>query len=228
MKKTKQVLLVDPSPVYSTGLKTILSGHQDLTVAAMVHEVGSALQIARLQTIDLAIIELALTDGLAFDLIRSLRSEHPKMVILILSSQEESVFAERALSLGANGYMMKTEPVDAIITGIRNAIDRGIALSHKQTAALLSKILHQPKVEAQSPVGGLSNRELEVFQLMGHGRTNREIATALYISAKTVESHQAHIRQKLGASNRHELMRMAFSWLHTQQLHEPSQRSSPE
>ena len=215
MKKIRQILLVDPSPVYCAGLEAVLADQTDLCIAATSQDAQQALSAVHGQAIDLAIVELNLTGGIAFDLIRSFREHHPNMAILILSSQEESVFAERALKLGANGYVMKTEPIDTIITAIRRAADREIALSERQTATLLSKLLHQPQGTAESPVTGLSNRELEVFQEMGHGRTNREIAKSLNISTKTVESHQAHIRRKLGAATRHELMRMSFSWIHT-------------
>ena len=163
--------------------------------------------------IDIVVVDLALGDMSGLELIRELNREKNDFSILVLSMHDEDVFAERALKLGADGYLMKNTPPVEILEAIRQIARQEVALSKRQSDLMLKRILGRGADQGDSPLKLLSDRELEVFELVGQGKSTRHVAEKLFISIKTVETHQAHIKQKLRLSNHSELMRSAFSWV---------------
>ena len=208
-----RIYLVDDHPVFRMGLAGLLRSEADITLVGECETGREALSDIPTKEIDIVVVDLALQDMSGLELIRELNREKRDFSILVLSMHDEDVFAERALKLGADGYLMKnTAPVD-IIKAIRQIAREEVALSKRQSDLMLKRILGRGSKQGDSPLKLLSDRELEVFELVGHGKSTRNVAEKLFISVKTVETHQAHIKRKLGLSNHSELMRSAFAWV---------------
>lgn len=208
-----RIYLVDDHPVFRMGLAGLLRAEPNMQLEGESETGRHALKEIASKDIDVVVVDLALQDMSGLELIRELRREKNEFSILVLSTHDEDVFAERALKLGADGYLMKnTAPVD-ILQAIRQIDRREVALSKRQSDLMLKRILGRGTHHGDSPLQLLSDRELEVFELVGHGKSTRNVAGKLFISVKTVETHQAHIKRKLGLSNHPELMRSAFAWV---------------
>jgi len=209
----KQVFLVENHPVTSDGFTHLLNAQADLQVCG--HAATSAGALSSLEKLrpDLVILEISLADSSGLDLIKQLKTRFPKLLTLVLSSQDESLYAERALRAGAKGYVMKHTPTPAVINAIRVVLKGGIYLSEPMRDRLVLERLHGPGVGRATGIAALSDRELEIFELLGNGRTTRRIAEKLHVSVSTVETHRAHIKQKLNLSNAVELVRRAVAWV---------------
>jgi len=208
-----RIYLVDDHPVFRLGLAGLLRAEPNMQLEGETESGRQALEEIPSKKIDIVVLDLSLQDMSGLDLIRELRREKNDFSILVLSMHDEDVFAERALKLGADGYLMKnTAPVD-ILHAIRQIARKEVALSKRQSDLMLKRILGRGSHNGDSPLQSLSDRELEVFELVGHGKSTRIVAEKLFISVKTVETHQAHIKRKLGLSNHAELMRSAFAWI---------------
>lgn len=208
-----RIYLVDDHPVFRMGLAGLLRAEKDIVLVGESETGREALSDIPTNNIDVVVVDLALQDMSGLELIRELNREKKNFSILVLSMHDEDVFAERALKLGADGYLMKnTAPVD-IIAAIRQISRQEVALSKKQSDLMLKRILGRGAQSGDSPLKLLSDRELEVFELVGHGKSTRNVAEKLFISVKTVETHQAHIKRKMGLANHSELMRSAFAWV---------------
>ena len=155
-------------------------------------------------------ISLSGPDGI--DLLKTIRIKHPALPVLILSMHDESTYAERALRAGANGYIMKQEATDQVLTAIRKIIRGEVYISERLASRVLQHFIRGSASSAESPLSNLSDRELEVFRLIGEGHGTRQIADELHISVKTVESYQAHIKEKLALRNARELVQHAIEW----------------
>jgi DNA-binding NarL/FixJ family response regulator len=174
---------------------------------------GEALQIlATLPPPDVAIIDLSLPDGNGIDLIKRLRSRFPGMRMLVSSMHDEELFAQRALQAGAAGYINKQETAERIIDAIRQILDGRVYLSPRIMEQVLQKSHSSASADPASPVLLLSDRELEVYQLIGRGRTTAEIAATLHLSVKTIETYRAHIKRKLRLNSGAALTRSAVQW----------------
>ena len=212
-KELIRIYLVDDHPVFRMGLAGLLRAEPNMKLEGESETGRQALKEIGSKELDVVVVDLALQDMSGLELIRELRREKHEFSILVLSMHDEDVFAERALKLGADGYLMKsTAPVD-ILKAIRQIARREVALSKRQSDLMLKRILGRGTHQGDSPLQLLSDRELEVFELVGHGKSTRNVAEKLFISVKTVETHQAHIKRKLGLSNHSELMRSAFAWV---------------
>ena len=166
---------------------------------------------------DLAVVDLTLQDRGGLELIKDLQVRRPKLPILVLSMHDETVYAERALRAGAKGYIMKQEATDHVVEAIRRIRDGGVYLSERMAAHLLgSFVASEASPPAQSPVERLSDRELEVFQLIGQGQGSRQIAERLHVSIKTVDAYRANIKAKLNVDSATELVHQAFLWVQKQ------------
>jgi len=161
---------------------------------------------------DVTIVDLSLADGSGLDLIRDLRQQYPRVAVLVLSMHDESLYAERALRAGARGYLMKRAASRDVVVAIRRVREGRIAVSPELAEALAAKLVSGPP-EGTDPVSTLSDRELDVFRLVGQGRETRQIADALHLSAKTVQTYCARIKDKLGLNTANELLREAVRWL---------------
>ncbi|MFG0284656.1 MAG: response regulator [Phycisphaerales bacterium JB039] len=205
------ILIIDDHPLVRRGVRDALSDEPDLEVVAEAADVAEGLRKAA-DAPDLAIVDISLGHGSGLDLIKQLRAQHPDIKILVLSVHDEALYAERALRAGAQGYLRKSEPADTLIAAIRSVLRGGAALSPVMTERLVRQAVHNKRGEA-SGVESLSDREMEVFQLIGGGLSTRKIAKQLCISIKTVETHREHIKRKLGIDTAAELSRYAVAWV---------------
>ena len=212
MTTTTRVFIVDDHPLVREFLASLIDQQPDLTVCGQADDYRSALTgIASTQP-DVAIVDLSLGERSGLDLIRDLKAAQPDVAVLVLSMHDEDLYAQRALRAGARGYLMKREATGNVIVAIRRVRRGGLAVSERVSEALAEKLVRGAAAEAGSPVEALSDRELEVFRLVGEGRTTRQIADALHLSFKTVQAYYARIKTKLGAVNGVEMLRDAIRW----------------
>jgi DNA-binding NarL/FixJ family response regulator len=211
MTKTR-ILLVDDHPLVREWLTNLINQQPDLVVCGEAEDGPQALSVIAAAQPDLAVVDLSLKGGSGLDLIKDLKDLHPALLVLVLSMHDESLYAERVLRAGARGYIMKREVTGQIITAIRRVHDGHLHLSDRIAAAIASKFAGGRPVPGESTVALLSDRELEVFQLLGQGRETKQIAESLHISIKTVQAYCARSKQKLKLSNATELLREAIRW----------------
>ena len=181
-----------------------------MVVCGEAEDATAALAAVTRQMPDVAVIDLSLKDSYGIELIKDLGKRYPKLPTLVLSMHDETVYAERALRAGARGYVTKQEASRQILKAIRKVLSGGLYLSEAMAQAVLGRVAGAGPAASGSPVDQLSNRELEVFHLLGEGKTVREIAGLLFVSPKTVEAHRANIKQKLKFETSSELLRYAI------------------
>lgn len=210
------ILVVDDHPLFRKGVVQMLSSEDDLEVRAEAETSPAALEALRRTPVDLAIVDIGLhgsTNGI--ELTKSIKAEHPALPILVLSMHDESLYADRALRAGASGYLMKREALDSVISAVRTVLSGEIfvspAMQKRMIAAHIGAGGHP-----RSAVEKLTDRELEVLQLIGEGNDVRDIAAKLHLSAKTVEAHRAHIKEKMNFANAREVARFATTWVNSQ------------
>jgi len=207
------IFIVDDHPIVRQGLALLINREPDLTVCGDAEEASSALRMIESLKPDLIIVDISLNGPDGLDLLKNIRAGDPNLPVLILSMLDESLYAERSLRAGASGYIMKQEATDRVLVAIRRILDGEIYVSDRMADRMLHRFVGgAQQVEPRSPISDLSDRELEVFRLIGDGRGTRQIAQELHISVKTVESYQAHIKEKLSLKNARELMQRAIQW----------------
>jgi DNA-binding NarL/FixJ family response regulator len=210
--KTTRILLVDDHPLMRQGLMLLINRQADLTVCGEADDVQSALrEIAKCQP-DILIVDISLNGPDGLELLKSVRIRYGSLPVLILSMHEESIYAERALRAGANGYIMKQEASETVVTALRRIMGNEIYVSERIANKMLRQFIKGSDITKRSSVSGLSDRELEIFRLIGEGHGTRQIAEQLHLSVKTVESYQAHIKGKLSLRNARELVQHAIQW----------------
>ena len=212
----RRVLLVDDHPVICEGLRGRINRESDLMVCGTAENGASMMEaIARLSP-DIVVLDLELPSGHGLEFMQDIRAQYPRLPVVMFSSHEESVYAERALRAGARGYLMKQESPESLVKGLRTVLDGGYALSGKVSNCLLSAFSGGlVNLQSRSPVANLGNRELEVFQFIGQGKGTREIAELLNLSVKTVETYRERLKKKLNAASGPELARKAVCWVET-------------
>jgi DNA-binding NarL/FixJ family response regulator len=213
--RATQILIVDDHPIIRDGLAHLLNLQGDLHVCGAAGSAEDALAAMAACQPDLAIVDLSLHSDSGLDLVKTLRQHYPNLAILVLSMHDETLFAERALRAGANGYLMKLEATEHIINALREVLAGNIYLSAAMHHKLARALTVPQKIPAGS-IAGLSEREFEVLHLIGLGFSTREIARKLNRSVKTIETHQANIKEKLDIANGKELMRFAIQWIESQ------------
>lgn len=209
----KRVLIVDDHPVVRQGLALLIDQQPDLEVCAEADSVVEAFNRYTESQPDLVIIDLSLKDGSGIELIKEIkaRNEHAKM--LVSSMHDESLFAERVLRAGAKGYISKQEATGNIVEAARQVLDGRVYLSTQMSDQMLHRLVASGEDADRSPIDSLSDRELEVFEMIGQGLTTRQIATKLDLSPKTVETYRENIKAKLNLPNGTALTRHAVQWL---------------
>lgn len=213
--KIHRLLIVDDHPVARLGLTQMIEVERDLRVAAAAACASEAMHHLRAAEFDLAIIDISLHGLSGIDLLKDLKIHWPDMPVLVFSMHDERSYAERALNGGARGYLMKQENPQEIIGAIRRVLNGRLSLNDATYSRILSKMLdggRNPSMPG-SAADLLSNRELEVFRLLGGARGTREIAKEMHVSVKTVETYRAHIKKKLRLTTSPELMRAAIDWV---------------
>ena len=215
-KKAKsRVLIVDDHPIVRQGLVRVIEGEPDLTVCAEVADGPQALE-ALARSPDIAIIDISLQGRSGIDLLKDIKAHAPSLPVLVLSMHDESLYAERALRAGAKGYLMKQEATAKLLAAVRQILGGGVYMSDRVSALLVRKLAGGTAVGGGSPLEQLSDRELDVFRLVGQGLTTRDVAEKLSLSVKTVDAHREHIKTKLGLKNSTELLRYAVEHARTE------------
>ena len=208
-----KVMLVDDHPVVRRGIAQLITQESGFAVVAEAESVGEAIETVRTAQPDVVVVDLTLKGASGMELIKQLRGEHQQLPILVVSMHDERIYAERCLRLGANGYVMKEEAAEAIITALRRILDGGTYLSERLMSAAVQRMVGGRPSGRGATVASLSDRELEVFQLIGRGFGTKSIAEQLSLSVKTVEAHKANIKGKLGIRSAPELQRLAVTWM---------------
>ncbi len=210
-----RILIVDDHPLVRTGFAQLIGDCPDLEVCGEAGDMAEALRQIDSIHPDLAIIDLSLAGGSGLDLIEHIKSRDKKILMLVASMHDETLYAERVLAAGARGYINKQEAQDSIIRAIRQVLSGKVYLSQKMTDRLLSGMVDANNETRD--IDSLSNRELQVFELIGEGVSTSKIAEQLNLSVKTIETHQSHIKKKLGLGSAHELNQRAIRWAMDQQ-----------
>ena len=217
MSQTIKVLLVDDHPLVREGLVNLISQEADLQICGEAGNEPQALELIRTVRPDVAIVDISLETGSGIELIKSIKAMFPAVTVLVLSMHDELLYAERALRAGARGYVMKREAAKKVIEAIRCVLAGQLYVSDKIAALMAEKFVEGRQPATASPIEQLSNRELEVFQLLGLGHNTRQIADHLHVGFKTVQAYCARIKQKLKLANATELLREAIRWHESQQ-----------
>jgi DNA-binding NarL/FixJ family response regulator len=207
-----RVMLVDDHAILREGFAEIINSKPDLQVCGQASTAGRALDgVGRLKP-DLVVVDISLQGSSGLELIKTLKAMHPRLPMLVLSMHEESLYAERALRAGALGYVMKREDSKTILEAIRTVVKGELFVSQSVRDQMLREFVDRKAPESWVPMGHLTDRELEVLELIGQGRTTGQIAKQLHISTSTVETHRVHLKEKLHVKNVPELMRVAVEW----------------
>lgn len=211
-QRLSRVLIVDDHPVVRQGLARVLDREPDLELCGEADSLAQALEQVEQQQPDLIITDLSLRESNGMELIKELAARHPDVKVIVSSIHDESVYAERALRAGASAYIGKGEPVSRLLEGIRDVLEGRMYLSPALRERLLNRATSSSDA-AVSTVQGLSDRELQVFEMLGRGQTTREIAEALGLKQKTVETYREKIKEKLGLENGSQLICHAVQWV---------------
>lgn len=206
------VVLVDDHPIVRQGLAQLLGQEPDLRVCGEAEDEATAIRLVAQTSPQLVIVDLSLKSGDGIALIKALRADHPTIPILVLSMHDESHFVERALRAGALGYLVKQDASTKILPAIRKVLRGEIYLGDQLSPSLLKRLLSGELEEAESVVARLSDRELQVFRMIGDGLGTQEIAARLNLSVKTIETYQAHIKDKLDLRDSRKLVQFAIRW----------------
>jgi DNA-binding NarL/FixJ family response regulator len=211
--RKKRILVVDDHPIVRQGLSQLINQEEDLTVCGAAKDASSALEAIAGSQPDLLIVDVSLEGPDGLDLLKTVRLRDPALPVLVLSMHDESLYAERALRAGARGYIMKQAATEGLLGAIRRILGGDIYVSDSVASRMLQQFTGRATPTERSPVEGLSDRELEVFRMIGQGHGTREIADLLHLSVKTVESYQAHIKEKMSLKNSRELVQHAVRWV---------------
>jgi len=212
MQAKKRVLIVDDHPLMRQGLGLLINQQLDLHVCGEAEEAQGALLVIAQQRPDILILDISLSGPDGLEVLKSIRASEPSLPVLVLSMHDEAIYAERALRAGANGYIMKQEASEKVLVALRRILGGEIYLSDRMSNKMLQQFIGVGVATIQSRMASLSDRELEVFRLIGDGRATREIADQLHLSIKTVETYQAHIKEKLALRSGRELIQHAVQW----------------
>jgi len=208
-----RILIVDDHPLVRVGLAQLVSDQPDLEMCGECESAEEALRLIETAQPDVVVVDLSLKSGHGLTLIRDIRSRYKAIRVLVYSMHDELLFAERALQAGAMGYVNKQTGTEELVSAIRKVVQGSLAVSPRIAETVLSRALDGEWERPTDPVALLSNRELEVFELLGRGLAVRQIAERLHRSVKTVETHRERIMRKLRLNSAPELMRRAVEWV---------------
>ena len=211
-----KILIVDDHPLVREGLADLVNKEKDLVVCGQAEDAYQAMEAIRELKPDMAIVDISLKETSGLELIKDIKIQHPGLPVLTLSMHEESVYAERALRAGAKGYIMKREATKKVVTAIRKVLRGQLYLSEKMTTRLVRKFVDGKPEAGTSPIDRLTDRELEVFSLLGRGNGTRQISEQLHLSVKTIETYRSRIKEKLNLTSASELLQHAFQWVNSE------------
>jgi DNA-binding NarL/FixJ family response regulator len=210
--KKYSILVVDDHPIIREGISKIINQQPDLEVIGEAVSGADAMQFLKNKVPDLAIIDISLKESSGIDLIKEIKLKIGSLPVLVLSMHPETLYAERVLRIGARGYIMKHEPPEKIISAIRRILQGKIYLSPEIAEKILGGLTGTRQDDDSVPVNNLSDRELEVFQLIGQGFKPHQIAEKLYLSVKTIETYTSRLKKKLNVESASELRILAINW----------------
>jgi DNA-binding NarL/FixJ family response regulator len=211
-ERKSPVVVVEDHPVLCDGLKQLISSQPDLACVGVADDVSSAKRLVEGCKPELIVLDLRLKGGDALDFIKTLRVEYPEVKVLVLSQYDELIFAERALRAGASGYIMKENATDEVLRAVRKVLAGELYFSERVAAAVVQRVLREKPITTRDGIERLSDREMQVFQLLGAAYSPREIAAQFQLSRKTVETHCEKIKHKLSLSTASELKQFARRW----------------
>ncbi len=214
----RRIFVLDDHPITRYGLIQLINEQADLVVCGEAESCQEALDALELTQPALVLVDITLPGESGLDFIKDLQTQQPNVPALVLSMHDESVYAERVLRAGGRGYIMKSAGGERLLEAIRQVLDGRVYLSANMSAAVLDAFSRRRAFTAEARPGALSDREFEVFQLLGQGLSTREIGQRLHLSTKTIGTHRFHIRQKLRLGTGSDLIREAVRWAATQQL----------
>jgi DNA-binding NarL/FixJ family response regulator len=207
-----KVLLVDDHPIVRQGLALLIDREADLLVCGEAEGAHTAFHAIEGLKPDIVVLDISLSGPDGLDVLKEIRMKTAALPVLILSMHDETIYAERAMRAGANGYIMKQEATEKVLVAIRRILQGDVYLSDRLTNTMLQQFVRGSAPSKTSPLVSLTDRELEVFRLIGEGHGTRRIADELHLSVKTIESYQAHIKEKLALRNARELVQHAIEW----------------
>lgn len=213
-KPKARVLLVDDHPILRQGLARLINAEADLEVCGEAEDAATAFDLVGKLNPEVAVIDISLKNSNGLELIKNIKARYPDVLTLVLSMHEETLYAERALRAGARGYIMKEEASDQVLLAIRKVLAGDIFLSERMKSRMIQQMASGRAKVVSSPIELLTDRELEVFRLIGEGRSTRQIAAQLHLSVRTVEAYREYIKAKLHLKNSTELIQHAFHWVH--------------
>ena len=208
-----RVLIVDDHPVMRAGLSQLIDQQPDFVVCGEADDAHGALKAVETARPDVAIVDISLKDTSGIELIKDIRIRHPKLAVLVLSMHNEVFYAERVLQAGAKGYVTKADPPAKVIEGLREVLAGRVYVSERIASKMLTRLAAGGAGADGPAVNRLSDREFQVFELIGQGLQTRQIAERLHLSAKTVETHREHMKKKLGIASATELLAYAVQWV---------------
>jgi len=211
-KQRRRILIVDDHPMTRRGMAQLIGQQDDLEICGEAGDAVQAMTAISGLGPELVLADVSLPDKHGLEFIKDIKALHPEVLILVVSMHEESLFAERALHAGARGYLMKNEGGEKLIEAIRAVLEGKLYLSPSLSASVLNVFAGGRRRSEDTLIGSLTDREFEVFQLVGEGLTTREIGDRLRMGGKTVETHRLHIREKLDVKTAPELMKYAIRW----------------
>ncbi len=212
----RRILVVDDHPFMRAGLAQLINQQPDLAVCGEAGDpAAAAAELARSQP-DLVLTDITMPGRSGIEFIKDLRAAHPHLAILVVSMHDEAIYAERLLRAGARGYIMKEAGGENLLTAIRQVLGGAVYVSPSLSAKILETVSGRIPRGSSSPIQKLTDREFEVFRLIGQGKSTRDIATQLHLSSKTVDVHRSHIKEKLGLTDVTALVRHAVRWFETQ------------
>ena len=211
-----KILIVDDHPIVRQGLAELINHEDDLEVCGQAEDAHQAMQAIKELDPDMAIVDISLKETSGMELIKDIKVQYPNLAVLALSMHDESLYAERALRAGAKGYVMNAEATENVVAAIRKILNGQIYVSDRMAAKMVRKLVGGSPDSGESAVERLSDRELEVFNLIGQGFGTRQIAERLHLSIKTIETYREHLKEKLNLADASELLQYAIQWTHSQ------------
>src|SRR5215470_2267207 len=210
--RATRIVLVDDHPVVREGLAESINREHDLTVCAQAEDHRAALQAIETTKPELVVVDLMLKASSGMELIKDIHARWPRLLILVVSMHDETLYAERVLRAGAQGYITKQQATRDILLAIRRVLAGGIYLNERTASAVLARLAAKPQAVSNSVADLLADREMQVFELTGQGLSTREIAGQLHIDMKTVDTYRARIKEKLNLKTSSELLQLAIRW----------------
>jgi len=211
-RRVRRVLIVDDHPIVRQGLRRVMENEEDLTVCGEAETARDARAAIKEFNPDVVIADISLKQGDGIELVRDVRAHYPQLPILVLSMHDETIYAERMLSAGANGYIMKQAASEQFLISLRRVLDGGIYVSEAVGNNMIEKFAAGGTYISANPIDRLSNRELQILHMIGKGMSTRETAHSLNLSIKTVESHRQRIKRKLNLTTGTQLVQYAVNW----------------